>query len=154
MINLKRYYNSIVERIRFLPFAKDHPWIRQFFKFSVVGGTCMILDFLIYIFLTRLFSFWQNHLAWANFLSICLSATVNFVWNKKWTFRDKDQKIFWQYIKFWVVVIGGLILYQLIFIFSVQNLKLYDLLSKAIAAIIVWILRFIFNKFWTFRAPY
>lgn len=151
MVDWRFYYNFVARKVKILPIIRDHSWTRQFIKFSIAGGTCMIIDFLIYIFLTRLFPFWQIHFAWANFVSVCLSGTINFFWNKKWTFRVRQSNIF-QYLKFWAVVIGGIIFYQWIFIFSIQNLKLFDLLSKAIAAIIVWILRFIFNKFWTFKS--
>lgn len=150
MVDWRKYYNYFAAKVRFFPVIRDHPWARQFIKFSIAGGICTIIDFLIYIFLTRSFSFWRVHLTWANFVSICLSGTINFFWNKKWTFRVLKSNFF-QYFKFWVVVIGGIILYQWIFIFAVKNLKVLDLISKAIAAIIVWILRFIFNKFWTFR---
>jgi putative flippase GtrA len=147
----RKYYNYFAIKVRFLPIIRNYPWLRQFIKFSIAGGVCTVIDFLIYIFLTRFSSFWQNRLIWANFLSICLSATINFVWNKKWTFGSRGQAFLSQYAKFWVVVIGGIILYQGIFIFLIRNFKFFDLFSKIIAALIVWILRFICNKFWTFR---
>lgn len=147
-----RYYNLIAQKVKFLPLVKKHIWLRQFIKFSIAGAICTLIDFAIYIFLTRFFYFWQNHLAWANFSSVCLSATINFIWNKKWTFRNAgSNNIVLQYFKFWLVVIGGIILYQWIFVFSLDHLRLFDLISKTLAVIIVWILRFIFNKFWTFK---
>lgn len=151
VIDWRHYYNLIAKKIKFLPIIRKRLWLRQFIKFSIAGGVCTLIDFLIYILLTRFSSFWQAHLDWANFISICLSGTINFIWNKKWTFRISHLR-FLQYLKFWAVVIGGIILYQWIFVFLIKNLNLSDLLSKVTAAIIVWILRFIFNKFWTFRA--
>jgi putative flippase GtrA len=133
-----------------LVFLKKSKIFKEFIKFSIVGGICTIFDFLIYLFLTRLFSFWQRNFLWANFLSTSLSATLNFFLNKYWTFKNKSLEVLPQYIKFWVVVIGGIILYQIIFAFTVKSFKFYDLLGKVIATLIVWILRFIFNKYWTF----
>jgi len=144
-------YNSLVSRCRRNSWLNQHHWIKQFIKFSIAGGVCTILDFLIYIVLTRAFTFWANHLAWANFLSVCLSATVNFVWNRNWTFRSYQSNKIIQYLKFWVVVLGGLIFYQALFFLTVNQWKFFDLLGKAIAAAIVWIVRFIFNKFWSFK---
>jgi putative flippase GtrA len=132
------------------PLINKHQWLRQFIKFSIAGGICTLIDFAIYILLTRFFHFWQNQLAWANFISVCSAAVINFVWNKKWTFRDKSPDTVWQYFKFGVVVVGGIIVYQWIFIFFMRSVGWSDLISKAIAAVSVWILRFIFNKFWTF----
>lgn len=150
-LNLKHYYNLMAQRVKFLPLIKEHVWLRQFIKFSIAGGACTLIDFVIYIFLTRFFSFWQGHLTWANFASVCLSATINFIWNKKWTFRSGSPNLALQYLKFWVVVIGGIVLYQWIFVFSLETLRLFDLIGKMLATVIAWILRFIFNKFWTFR---
>jgi putative flippase GtrA len=143
-------YNALTGKLRKNSWLCRYPWTKQFIKFSIAGGTCMVLDFLIYIGLTRLFSFWANHNVWANFLSVCISATVNFVWNKNWTFRA-SRNVTAQYFKFWVVVWGGLVVYQALFYVFVDQLHFFDLLGKAIAAAIVWILRFIFNKFWSFK---
>lgn len=148
---MRRYYHFFISKIRQRTLVFRHQWLRQFIKFSIACGVCTIFDFVVYIFLTRFFSFWQDRLGWANFISVCLAATVNFIWNKKWTFRDESPNTFRQYFKFGIVVVGGIVIYQWIFISLMQTVSFSDLLSKAIAAIIVWILRFIFNKFWTFR---
>jgi|GEM_PF-352749 len=144
-------YNSLINKCRKNSWLNQRPWIKQFIKFSIAGGVCTILDFLIYVVLTRFFPFWASHLAWANFLSVCLAATVNFVWNKNWTFRSYQSNTIAQYLKFWVVVLGGLVLYQALFFLLVGRLGFFDLLGKAIAAAIVWVVRFILNKFWSFK---
>jgi len=136
--------------IKNLYISQKYLWVRQFIKFSIVGGLGTIIDFSIYVLLTRFFLFWQENFLWANLLSISISATLNFILNKKWTFKDHSKKIFSQYIKFWVIVLTGLLIYQIIFYFSSEKLLIYDILSKIIAAVIVWIYRFILNKYWTF----
>jgi len=133
-----------------LKLLKRHFLLYQFIKFTIVGGLGTIIDFLIYIFLTRSFLFWQKNFLWANFISVFLSATFNFVLNKKWTFKDKSKKIFVQYIKFWIIVLTGLLIYQSIFYSLVKTLSIYDIVSKLIAVIISGIYRFISHKYWTF----
>jgi putative flippase GtrA len=147
----KKLYNLAANKIRKNFWFEKHTWVKQFIKFSIAGGICSIIDFLIYIILTRFFHFWAQHEGWANFLAICLASTINFVWNRNWTFRSNQPNLVMQYLKFFVVVIFGIIIYQWIFIFSIERLHLFDLLGKVIAAAIVWILRFIFNKFWSFK---
>ncbi|MDD2646742.1 MAG: GtrA family protein [Patescibacteria group bacterium] len=147
----KNLYNSAVSRVRNNFWFEKYPWTKQFIKFSIAGGVCAIIDFLVYIILTRLSPFWAQRAGWANFLAISLASTVNFVWNKKWTFHSNQPNLLAQYIKFWVVVILGIVVYQWIFVFSIKQFHFFDLLGKAIAAAIVWILRFIFNKFWSFK---
>lgn len=128
-----------------------YQWVRQFIKFSIVGGVCTIFDFGIYLFLTRLFSFWRVYYLWANFVAVISAATINFIWNRKWTFRVRQGSVFWQYLKFWLAVLLGILVYQSILYLSVERLNWGDMLGKILGAIFAWLLRFIFNKFWTFK---
>jgi len=141
----------IIEKIRNISIIQKYPHLRQFIKFFITGGICTILDFAVYIFLTRLFPFFRIHYLWANFFGTVVGATVNFTMNKKWTFRNEEVGIFRQYMKFWVVVIIGLAIYQYLFGFLVEKINLYDLLGKAISALIVMFIRFYLNKFWVFN---
>ena len=123
--------------------------VRQLIKFAIVGALTALIDFGCYLFLTRFFLFWQTHYLWANALSIFLSATVNFFWNRSWTFRDTKNQIFLKYFKFWVAVLVGLGLNQVIFYLLVRR-GFYDIFAKAIAAIFVMFVRFFINKRWVF----
>ncbi|HEX2998634.1 MAG TPA: GtrA family protein [Armatimonadota bacterium] len=60
----------------------------QFCRYSVVGFSGFIVDFGIYALLTRGFSFWQTHNAYANFISFSCAVINNYIWHKRWTFRD------------------------------------------------------------------
>ncbi len=142
----QRFFNSIKSSV----FSPCSLTVRQFLKFSIVGGICTIIDFVIYLVLTRYLSIKINYL-WANFLATASAATINFIWNRKWTFRVSSKKIFSQYLKFWVAVVLGILLYQWILYFSVEKIKILDLIGKIIGAISAWVLRFFLNKFWTFK---
>ena len=141
---------GIIKKIRNLSFIRNHLSIRQFIKFAISGGIFTIVDFSIYILLTRFFLFFSGHYLWANFIGMAVGATGNFILNKNWTFRNKEKKVFVQYIKFWIVALGGMVVYQYFFYFFVSQLNLYDLLAKAIVAVLVMLIRFILNKYWTF----
>ncbi len=136
---------------RRISFIQRRPWLKQLIKFSFVGGFCAILDFSVYIILTRFFDFWQTYYLWANFVAAVSAATINFIWNRKWTFRVKTGNVFQQYLKFWIAMVSGILVYQAILYISVEKLNFLDLLGKAIGAILAMLLRFFINKFWTFR---
>ena len=136
--------------IRSLPIIRNHLAVRQLIKFTISGGIFTIVDFGVYIFLTRLFAFWYDHYLWANLISIGFSATGNYFVNKNWTFRSCE-KNFSQYIKFWVVVLIGVAAYQYLLLVLVEKVLMYDLLAKVLTASVVMFLRFLLQKFWVFR---
>ena len=135
-----------------LPIIGRRLYLRQLIKFIISGGLFTLVDFAVYIVLTRGFLFWQTHYLWANFIAMSVGAIGSFILNKAWVFKDRGDKIISQYVKFWIVgAIGGMIFYQLLLAFFVETTHLYDLLSKALAAIIVLFFRFGVQKFWIFK---
>jgi len=110
------------------------------------------VDFAVYIFLTRVFVFWEEHYFWANLVSMSVGAFGSFILNKKWAFKNTVGKELSQGVKFWLFCgLGGMIIYQFLLVFFIETANLYDLLSKAIAAIIVLFVRFVIQKFWIFK---
>jgi len=124
----------------------------QMFHYFIAGSVCTLFDFAVYFFLTRFFNFWQTHYEWANIIALVLSATIFFIWSKKIVFKNQDKKIFWQYIKFWLMVVVTTLIYQWLFILFTR-VNIHDLLAKVFCAIIVLLVRFITNKFWVFKNP-
>jgi len=81
-----------------------------------------------------------------------IGAIIGYFFNKIWVFQDKRKTVISQYIKFWVVGgIGGMVVYQIIFAFLIESINIYDILSKAITALLVVFLRFIVQKYWIFN---
>jgi len=121
--------------------------MKKFIKFCLVGVSNTLIDYGIYFLLTRGFSL---HYLLANFFSFSLAATWSFFWNKYWTFKNYQRGIFSQYLKFFLVSLGGLFWSSLFLYFFVQILNLYDLISKILVIIIVVFWNFFLNKYWTF----
>jgi putative flippase GtrA len=149
---IKNFF-SFIDRFLFkLPIIGKRLYLRQLSKFVIAGGLVTILDFILYIFLTRVFSFWQTHYLWANFIVLSLAAIVSFYFNKNWVFKDKGKKLLSQYLKFWVIGgVGGMVFYQYLLFVFVESVRVYDILAKAFAAIIVLFFRFVIQKFWVFK---
>ncbi len=144
-------FRTLYQKVRNLPIIQKHLYLRQFIKFAITGGTSAIVDFGTYIFLTRIFSFFAAHYLWANFIGMAVAATGNFLVNRKWTFRNRGEKVFVQYIKFWLVVVVMMVAYQYLLHFFVETVNLYDILGKVIAALVIMLIRFNIHKFWVFR---
>lgn len=121
---------------------------RQFVKFSIVGISGMVVDWLFYFVATRIF-----HLFYliAKIISFIFAATNNYVWNRIWTFRSKQKKITTEFYKFFFVSTLGLGFNALIMYFLVGVLKLNDLLGWLLATLVVLFWNFAANKIWVFN---
>ena len=127
------------------------PVFKQFVKFCLVGVTNVIVDFSIYIALTRLIPFFHAHYLVASLISFSLAVSWSFTLNRIWTFENKEKQITFQYFKFFLVSIIGLVLHTLILYILVDYFQFYDILAKAIAVVLVTFWNFSANKFWTFN---
>jgi len=124
----------------------------QMFKFGIVGFVNTLIDFSIYVGLTRFFKFWQANYLWANVIAMIVAATSSFFCNKHWTFQDKNRSVKKQYLKFILVSSGGLIINELILFILVEQFSLYDLAAKAIGIVVVFFWNFFVNRYWTFKS--
>lgn len=109
-----------------------------------------ILDFTIYTTLTRGWSFWRSHYLLANALSFTIVVTWSFVWNKRWTFRDRSPCHGRQYVTFVGVTIGGLGLAEGALAVGVHWFRLPDLLAKVTAGPLVVVWNFLAYRFLAF----
>jgi len=134
-----------------LPFIRKNFYIKQFVKFVLAGTVSTLIDFAIYVFLTRFFVFCQVHYLWTNFTATIIASIINFLLNKKWTFIGGKKGLLRQYIHFCVVLIGGLAVYQFLFIFFVASLGWHDIIAKVIVGFIIMLVRFHLHKFWVFK---
>jgi len=136
---LKQFYLSPKLRI-----------IRQIIKFGVVGTTNVVLDMVIYYILTRYFDL---HYLIAATISFVIVVTWSFNFNRKWTFKLQNsfKKLKTQYVEFVLVNILVLILNVAVLYLLVDLFSIFDLISKVIASIVIGLINFFINKFWTFR---
>ncbi len=130
--------------------AKQYPAFIQMFKFGLIGISNTVIDFSVYLVLTRFFIFWRENYLYANIIAMLIAATWSFVWNKYWTFKNSSRNASLQYIKFIAINIAGLALNTFILYIFVEFFNLPDLWGKAIGVIVVFFWGFFINKYWTF----
>lgn len=133
-----------------LPFShKEH--FRQFYKFSVVGVINTLIDFSVFVLLTRLITFFGGHVLYANVISFSFAVSNSYIFNRRWTFRSRDQERVRQYIKFFVINLTGLGVNTGFLYLFVYHFHLYDILSKALAIVITLFWNFFLNKWLVFK---
>lgn len=126
---------------------------RQFIKYSVVGASNAIVDFGIYWSLTRSFVFFETHYLFANACAFVVAVTWGFIWNKNWSFENKDGKRARQYTKYILVNLGGLVIIEVI-LYVLVTLGMFDIWAKIIGCFFAWAWNFTMNKIWTFKEKF
>lgn len=123
-------------------------WLRQMIKFAIVGAFNTVLDIGLYYILTR---FLLLYYLLAKALSFGVAVTSAFILNRKFTFRDKSPNQMKQYIRFWLVALGGVGLNLLIVYLLVEKARLFDMVAVLIAVAIVFFWNFTMSRLWVFR---
>ena len=136
-----------------LPVLSRSPLARQFVKFSLVGVTNTLWDFLLYIVLTRGLLGFQLHFLVANFVAFFASVVNSYILNKRWTVRNTDRRHHVQFGKFFLVNLVSLGVYETLLFFLIEHAEVYDLLAKGVSVVFVMVWNFAANKYWTFREP-
>lgn len=134
----------------FLDYLIKYPFLKQFIKFCLVGGSSAVISFSIYYSATEWLKIWYVYSAIFAFL---ISAVFNFTSNKLWTFRntEKGKQILNQITKFAVVMVSGLIINTVI-IYGLTEWVGFDYrISWVFAAGAVAFWSFGFHRLWTFK---
>jgi len=124
---------------------------RQFMRFAVVGATNTVLDFGVYIALTRGTEWFDQRHVTAAVASFCVAATSSFLLNNFWTFSQDGNGWEKRAPKFFAVAVGGLV-WNALLLSILLAVGLHDIMAKLIAtgAVIAW--NFTMQKKWTFGA--
>ena len=123
--------------------------IEQFFKFCVVGGSGVFVDFGI----TYLCKEWLKLNKYvANSLGFLCASTSNYILNRIWTFANHDPAITQQYLTFLGISVVGLGINNGIIYLLADRMRMNFYLSKlfAIGTVTVW--NFFMNYYFTFTA--
>lgn len=80
-----------------LNFIRKNPVLEQFIKFGLIGAFNTLVDFVGYLFFTRVL-FW--HYLLAAILAFVISASSSFLLNRYWTFKVTGLNFLKEYFKF------------------------------------------------------
>jgi putative flippase GtrA len=121
--------------------------ILKIFKFCLVGGSGMLLDFALTYLLKEKF---KVHRYAANGVGFICAATSNFALNRYWTFNNHNPEVYRQYGFFLIFSLIGLgINTFFLVLFEKQKFNFYVSKLFAIALTTIW--NFTSNYFFTFN---
>ena len=121
-----------------------HNWI-QLIKFGVVGATGYVINLAVFAATLG----WGAHVAAT--ISFVVSAASNYWWNRHWTFAHQKGHFAYQGMRFYVVSGVAFAVNQLWLVLFIDILHWREVLSQAIAIVLVTPLNFLGNKLWSFR---
>ena len=119
----------------------------QLVKFCVVGATGYVVNLAVY---TALLEGGDLHYVPAAIGSFLVAVTNNYAWNRLWTFRGQRGHVVFQGLRFLVVSTIALGANLLVLHLLVQA-GLGEVVSQALAIMIVTPVNFVGNKLWSFR---
>ena len=134
-----------------LSFLTPGSWLAQFVSYATIGLGSAVVDFAIYITLTRGFPLWSQHLLWANAVAFLFANFNSFYWNRRFTFAGSGSSALRQYLPYLAVSLLYLGAIQLGLWFAVSRLGLYDLLAKVLVLGLAALLYFTVLRRWVFR---
>ena len=121
----------------------------QMFRYIFVGGAAFIVDFLSLFILTEFFGVYYLISAAIAFI---LGLIVNYLLSISWVFNKRTLKNrHFEFAVFAVIGTVGLGLNEVFIWFFTQDLQIYYLLSKILAAVIILFWNFFARKFVLFR---
>ena len=123
-----------------------HNWA-QLAKFCVVGASGYAVNLAVYTALLNGAN-WDYRLAATG--SFVVAVTNNYVWNRLWTFRHSRGHFAFQGMRFFLV---ALLAYagNLLILTVLVELGAGEIISQAIAIVLVTPANFVGNKLWSFR---
>ncbi len=122
--------------------------MRQLIKFSVVGISSTIIDWLIYFLITRFLGIFY---IFAKIISFLMAVINSYTWNRKWTFRSENPQKAQEFVKFLVVSVVGLTLNTAVMFLAVSKAHWHDLYALILATSVVMAWNFTIDKMWVFN---
>jgi dolichol-phosphate mannosyltransferase len=125
---------------------RRHNW-EQLVKFCVVGASGYVVNLLVYYLLLDHAGL---HYALAATGSFLVAVTNNYTWNRLWTFRHQRGHFGYQGLRFLIVSVT-VYLANLALLSVLVAAGGGEIVSQAIAVVLVTPLNFLGNKLWSFR---
>ena len=126
--------------------GRRHNWL-QLAKFCAVGASGYVVNLVVFSLLVHGFGF---HYLVAATCSFLVAVTNNYAWNRLWTFRGQRGHVAYQGLRFLVVstiALGA----NLLVLHALVQAGLGEVVSQALAIMLVTPVNFVGNKLWSFR---
>ena len=118
----------------------------QLVKFCAVGASGYVVNLAVYTVLLHAAGFHYLSAAMGSFL---VAVTNNYTWNRIWTFRTQRGHVAYQGMRFFVVSTLALAA-NLLVLYLLVSAGVDEVVSQAIAIVLVTPVNFVGNKLWSF----
>lgn len=124
--------------------------LKQLSRFSTIGVANTLIDFFVFTIAHSLIGI--NYTV-SQALGYSFGVVNSFIFNKKWTFQDRDtnKNTTHELLQFVVVNLISMIITMVAINFLVKSLNLNVYISKIIVTIIAQITNFLAYKLWVFN---
>ncbi|HHW68817.1 MAG TPA: GtrA family protein [Tenericutes bacterium] len=116
---------------------------KQIIKFGIVGGIAFVIDYSLLFILT---DFFKIHYLISSIISFVVSFIFNYILSIKWVFDVNKKQTYKEIALFIGLSLIGLLINQIVLYITTDYLKVYYMISKIIATIIVMIWNFVTRK--------
>ena len=123
---------------------RPHNWV-QLAKFCTVGAVGYVVNLAVYTTLIGA----GMHFNLAAACSFLVAVTNNYTWNRIWTFRSQRGHVAYQGMRFFVVSTLALAA-NLLVLYLLVSAGVDEVVSQAIAIVLVTPVNFVGNKLWSF----
>jgi putative flippase GtrA len=130
--------------------AFNHPTVKQFSRFVLIGFLNTGLDWAIFFALTSWIVWFGNHILVANTISFLFGFASSFTFNRRWTFRSTDPQVTKQLTTFLLINLVGLGM-NLGIVGVVYHASHSRLLSKTLAVVIVLFWNYLAGRKFAFK---
>lgn len=110
------------------------PLITSFLRYNASAYTATFFDYGVFLFCLEILNIYYPI---ATFIGATTGATVAFLLGRNWTFRNKDEVITKQSMKFLAVVAGSILLNTLGVYLVTEYIGINEKISKIIVAVFV-----------------
>lgn len=117
--------------------------IVQFIKFSFVGGTCFLIDYLLLAVLHEVVSL---SVLFSSAISFSVSVVANYLLSMRFVFKSQIESRKKEFIIFVTLSIIGLLLNQLLMYIGIDILNIHYLIFKILATAVVLVYNYITRK--------
>jgi len=140
----------MIARIFRLFRALDTAVFFQFIRYACVGAFNTVVDFGVYLALTRATDMFEGRYVVASSLSFLVAVAVSYVLNALWTFRHSIDDWQRRAPRFLMVALGGLAI-STGTLWLCLALGTHDIIAKMAASFASAAWNFPMHRFWTFR---
>ena len=143
-----RMRSNLVRMRSFLTKLMKNELVRSFIKFGIVGVSNTAVDFGVFYALTE---YAGIHYVMATSISFVIATLNAFFWNRRWTFKDTNPRIFRQYFKFFSSYLSGFFIATFLLVWFVESFGINQHLAKLSIILIVMFWNFSLSKLVVFK---